>query len=91
MPTGHEIKEGWSVLLLDNYYCPEELKTQIATFAEYYNTQRYPESLKNLTPKDVYQGRATQILEKRERIKRKTIQTRRNNYKKTVAIGKSMS
>ena len=80
-----------NILLLDNYYCPEELKTQISNFVEYYNTQRYHESLNNLTPEDVYQGRAAQILEQRERIKRKTIQTRRNNYKKAVAIEESMS
>ena len=30
---------------LDNYYLPQELETQIAEWVEYYNNQRYHESL----------------------------------------------
>jgi putative transposase len=80
-----------NVLLLDNYYYPEELKTQISNFVEYYNSQRYHESLKNMTPADVYQGRATLILEQREMIKKKTIQTRKSAYKKTLALAEGTS
>jgi hypothetical protein len=38
---------------------------------------RYHESLDNLTPADVYCGRAPAILKRREIIKRKTIEKRR--------------
>ncbi|MBI3661527.1 MAG: transposase [Acidobacteria bacterium] len=39
-----------NVLLLDNYYRPEDLQAQIAAFVEYYNHRRYHESLTNVTP-----------------------------------------
>ena len=38
------------------------------------STSRYHESLKNLRPTDVYQGRGQWILGQREIIKRKTLQ-----------------
>jgi hypothetical protein len=47
--------------------------------------QRYHESLKNLTPADVYFGRGQTILLKRERIKRDTIQNRRLQHQKKAA------
>lgn len=80
-----------NILLLDNYYCPEELTIQIAAFVEHYNNQRYHESLDNVTPADVYHGRATHILEQRQQIKKETIQKRREIYRKAVAIRQSMS
>jgi RNA-directed DNA polymerase len=64
-------------ILLDNYYLPEDLERQISAFVEHYNHLRYHESLSNLTPADVYFGRADTILAERERIKRATIATRR--------------
>lgn len=48
----------------------------IDTFVDHYNHRRYHESLGNLTPADVYFGRAPKILLERERIKRATIQNR---------------
>jgi len=51
----------------------------------YYNHQRCHESLKNLTPADVYFGRGQTILLKRERIKRDTIQNRRLQHQKKAA------
>jgi putative transposase len=80
-----------NILLLDNYYCPEELAAQIAAFVEYYNHRRYHESLDNLAPADVYHGRAAVILEQRERIKRETIIRRRIAYRKAIAIRQSVS
>ena len=61
-------------ILLENYDLPGDLTRQIEAFIDYYNHRRYHESLKNLTPANVYSGRDQTILLKRERIKRKTIQ-----------------
>jgi putative transposase len=60
-------------ILLENYYLPGDLETQIAAFVADYNHLRYHESISNLTPADVYFGRGQTILIERERIKRKTI------------------
>ena len=64
-------------VLLQHYFMPEELEREIARFVEYYNIERYHESLNNLTPADVYSGRATDIETRRENIKRETLQRRR--------------
>ena len=69
-----------NVIKLENYYSPEELERSIAQFVEYYNHQRYHESLNNLTPSDVYHGNAEKILKERERIKKQTIKIRRKKY-----------
>lgn len=69
-----------SVVLLDNYYCPEQLTEAIDLYVTYYNTRRYHESLDNLTPEDVYLGWGEKILEARQKIKQKTIRQRRNRY-----------
>jgi len=62
-----------------------DLGRQIENFIEHYNHQRYQESLKNVTPADVYFGRAQAILKRRERIKEKTIEHRHLQYRKAVA------
>jgi putative transposase len=77
--------------LLDNYYSPDDLKVEIEAFVEYYNNQRYHESLDNVTPADVYTGRAVQILRERNRIKEKTMKQRKREYKKAIAIGQTIS
>ena len=64
-------------ILLDNYYLPGDLEQQIDAFVEHYNNARYHESIDNVTPADVYFGRAEQILAERKRIKRVTIANRR--------------
>jgi transposase InsO family protein len=64
-------------ILLENYYLPGDLEAQIEAYVEHYNHRRYHESLRNLTPADVYFGRSQTILLERERIKRQTIQQRR--------------
>ena len=64
-------------ILLENYYLPGDLEAQIKAFVEHYNHQRCHESLRNLTPADVYFDRGHTILLDRERIKRQTIQQRR--------------
>jgi transposase InsO family protein len=57
-------------IFLENYYRPVDQETKIAAFVEAYNYRRYHESLNNLTPADVYFGRAPKILHEREGIKR---------------------
>jgi RNA-directed DNA polymerase len=60
-------------ILLDNHYLPGDLERQIGAFVEHYNHIRYHESIANLTPADVYFGRAETILAERRRIKLATI------------------
>ena len=72
-------------ILLENYYLPGDLEAQIARFIEHYNYRRYHESLKNLTPADVYFGRDRTILLERERIKRDTIKQRRLQHHSKAA------
>ncbi len=72
-------------ILLENYYLPGDLRQQIDAFVDHYNHRRYHESLQNLTPADVYFGRGQTILQQRERIKRKTIETRRSLHRKSAA------
>jgi transposase InsO family protein len=72
-------------ILLENYFLPGDLEKQIEAFVDHYNHQRYHESLKNLTPADVYFGRGQSILSKRERIKKRTIAKRRLHYQRHAA------
>jgi putative transposase len=72
-------------ILLENYYLPGDLEQQIDAFVEHYNHVRYHESLNNLTPADVYFGRAETILVERERIKRATIANRRLQHQLQAA------
>jgi transposase InsO family protein len=67
-------------ILLENYYLPGELEERIRQFVDYYNYERYHESLNNLTPADVYYGRGQAILDKREKIKQQTLAMRRQMY-----------
>ena len=60
-------------ILLENYFLPGDLEAQVDAFVGHYNHQRYHESLKNLTPADVYTGRGQTILLEREKIKTKTM------------------
>jgi transposase InsO family protein len=72
-------------ILLENYFFPDDLRARIGTFVDHYNHHRYHESINNLTPADVYFGRGQAILNQRERIKRKTIETRRLHHRKYAA------
>ena len=80
-----------NILLLDNYYSPDDLIAEIGRFVEYYNHRRYHESLGNVTPADAYTGRAATILEQRERTKRETINRRKTEYRKAVAMRQTVS
>ncbi len=72
-------------ILLENYYLPGALEQAIGEFIEYYNHERYHESLGNLTPADVYFSRAETILRKRKEIKEQTIRTRRLLHRQSAA------
>jgi putative transposase len=74
-----------SRILLENYYLPGDLERAVAGFVEHYNHRRYHESLDNLTPADVYFGRGARILERRERIKHRTIEQRRRQHFEAAA------
>ena len=80
-----------SVLLLDHYYCPDGLEAHIEAFVEHYNYQRYHESLDNVTPADVYTGRATRIIGQRQRFKERTMKLRKQNYRKAIARAQTVS
>ena len=66
-----------NVINLDKYYYPWELEKQLEEFVNYYNHERYHESINNLTPADVYAGRKEEVLNEREEIKLKTMKMRR--------------
>src|SRR5512143_1194798 len=72
-------------ILLENYYLPGQLEQRIADFVGYYNTQRYHESLNNVTPEAVYLGQATAVLTRRQQIKHKTLEQRRRTYQNAIA------
>ena len=61
---------------LKNYYLPWELEQEIGLFVEYYNHERVHESLGNVTPADVYNGRHRDILTARQRLKVQTLRRR---------------
>ncbi len=66
-----------NVVKLEHYYTPWELERAVARFVEHYNHRRVHESLCNVTPADMYAGRQQAILRRRERIKRETLDRRR--------------
>jgi putative transposase len=72
-------------VLLENHYLPGDLENRIGAFIEHYNHERYHESLGNVTPADAYFGRATAIIERRKRIKKRTIKNRRLNHQRQAA------
>jgi transposase InsO family protein len=67
-------------ILLNNYYFPSELREHLQRFVNYYNHERYHESLDNLTPADVYYGRGHKILGQRDKIKIATLAMRRKMH-----------
>ena len=80
-----------NVVKLQHYYFPSELEgalkdsTRKLRLLPYYNNERYHESLKNVTPADVYSGRQHQVLSKRGRIKRSTMKERQRLYRASRA------
>ena len=66
-----------NIIKLQNYYLPWELEKEINAFVEYYNHERVHESLDNMTPADVYHGRAREIKTMRNIVKDQTLRQRR--------------
>jgi len=60
------------------------LQDRVRAFVDYYNHERYHESLNNVTPADVYFGRDQMILERRKQIKERTLKLRRKHYRKLI-------
>ena len=87
--TQGKIERGYQTLknriLLEHYFLPGNLEAQIEAFVNHYNHQRYHESLNKVTPSDVYFGRDKAILQQRERIKRKKLETRRLHHRQHAA------
>ena len=69
-----------NTILLQNYYLPGVLENEIQQFIHYYNHERYHESLENLTPADVFYGRGKEILDRRQKIKMKTLAMRKQMH-----------
>ena len=69
-----------NVLLLEHYYSPDELNHRLTEWVDYYNHQRYHESLDNVRPADAYWGRQDQILAQRQKTKQLTLSQRRKNH-----------
>ena len=66
-----------NVINLEHYSLPWQLTHRIGKFVQYYNHQRVHESLDNLTPADVYHGRAVEITKARSLVKEQTMHNRR--------------
>jgi hypothetical protein len=67
------------------------MKKEIAKFVAWYSSERYHESLGNITPDDIYFGRKEAILKRRQELKEQTIQNRRKYNQKKYANRKSKS
>jgi putative transposase len=70
-----------NIVELVNYFEPWTLEREIARWVDYYNHQRYHESLENVTPADQYFGRAQEVQTRREEIKQRTLQARRLQHR----------
>ena len=66
-----------NVIKLEHYYFPWELEHAIEEWVAHYNHERYHESLDNVTPADVYNGRRNDILDRRSMIKARTLTQRK--------------
>ena len=75
-----------NVVKLQHYYSPFELESAISEWVEYYNNQRYHESLDNVTPADVYFGRDKEIIKKRNKLKEQTLALRLQQHLQRAGV-----
>ena len=73
-----------NVVKLDTYYFPWELEQSIEEFVQFYNHERYHESLNNMTPANVFFGRVEEVETKRDKIKRETLNQRRLQHQQAT-------
>jgi len=62
------------------------LEQEFPHFANCCNNQHHHESLDNVTPADVYFGRAKEVLTRREEIKRQTLEARRRQHTQSLQM-----
>jgi len=74
-----------NVIKLHYYESVEELERALKGFVDYYNYERYHESLDNMTPADVYYGRDHEIRKRRKQTKEKTMKSRKRTNLKLTA------
>lgn len=74
-----------NVIKLHYYESSEELEQALDEFINYYNNERYHESLDNMTPIDVYSGNDYEIKKEREKIKKLTMEKRRKSNLSKIA------
>ena len=66
-----------NVVKLEHHYYPWELEQAISKWVEHYNHERYHESLDNVTPAGVYEGKRNEILDQRAAAKYRTLTQRK--------------
>jgi hypothetical protein len=66
-----------NVVQQQNYYSTSQMAEAIDDFVDYYNNQRYHESLDNMTPASIYYGKEKEVQSEREKNKRETMSLRR--------------
>jgi hypothetical protein len=74
-----------NVVRLENHYSPWEPEWAVARFVAYYNSERLHEAIGNVTPDAMYHGRQHEILARREKIKRLTLERRKEENLRNAA------
>ncbi len=76
-----------SIIKLEHFFFPEDLKMKLEAWVEYYNHHRFHGAINNLTPADVYFGRDKKLLREREILKKRSLNERRAIYSSKKDLG----